>query len=210
MLTVPPLLSYLDKYGLPKVLPDLDYVIVTTHKLRRPGVVACAGERSLAAKAFRKIRDSFASADREIRRKFAYSISIGADIFKLEHTAEVKHLAPIKRLSAVFNGREIMLGKTSYPDVCELLVVDRNSDEECRVVAGSRTQSKQNGLEQEVAALAGPQELQRRISSSYEEGMGDAPVAVFDVFLDDDPQRRCTETNMEAPLLQTIAETGPS
>ncbi|KAK8768487.1 hypothetical protein V5799_015048 [Amblyomma americanum] len=78
MFTVPPLPEFIEAYNLSIVLPKLQYVVVATHKLRRPGVVACTGERALAAVAFRKIRDQSVKSrdDIETLRKFAYSISV--------------------------------------------------------------------------------------------------------------------------------------
>ncbi|KAK8769134.1 hypothetical protein V5799_014400, partial [Amblyomma americanum] len=79
MLTVPPLLHLTEFYNLSALLPDLDFVVVATHKLRRPGVVACTGERVLAAAAFLNIREHFLKQvdAGSALRKFAYSISVG-------------------------------------------------------------------------------------------------------------------------------------
>ncbi|XP_077497660.1 uncharacterized protein LOC144108260 [Amblyomma americanum] len=139
MLTVPPLLHLTEFYNLSALLPDLDFVVVATHKLRRPGVVACTGERVQAAAAFLSIREHFLKQvdAGSALRKFAYSIS--------------------------------------------------------------------------VAAMAGPEQLRLRMRRSYEDGMGDTPVAVFDAIMDD-IHGQCSETgsDSDSPLLQAIAETGPA
>ncbi|KAH7971298.1 hypothetical protein HPB49_021134 [Dermacentor silvarum] len=171
MLTVPPLPHLLGPYQLSRLLPELDHVVISTHKLRSPGEVTCAGERRLTTAAFLRIRHLYASpsADSAVADKFVYALSQWKS-------------------------------KTAYPFVCDLQVSDTKSDKECVMALGS--------AKGEVAAFARAEDLCRRMRKAYDDGIGDAPVAVFDVQLDD-PAGRCKLKNSRGPLLRIVAEAGP-
>ncbi|KAL3214363.1 hypothetical protein MRX96_034961 [Rhipicephalus microplus] len=57
ILTVPPVLGLARKFWLMSVTRYVDYVIVTTHLLRRQGVLDCSGRRQFAAASYLAIRD---------------------------------------------------------------------------------------------------------------------------------------------------------
>ncbi|KAH6940637.1 hypothetical protein HPB50_003602 [Hyalomma asiaticum] len=179
MLTVPPLPHLLGPYQLPLVLPELDYVVVSTHKLRLPGEVACAGERRLATAAFLRIRDLYASssADSATASKFVYSLSIAPDIYNIAATTKAVFPAPMKNVAASFQGLQLWKGKTAYPLVCDLKVNDVSSDKECTMASGK--------IKGEVVTFARAEDLCRRMRKAYDDGIGDAPVAVYHVQLDD-------------------------
>ncbi|KAH7949795.1 hypothetical protein HPB49_015398 [Dermacentor silvarum] len=57
-----------------------------------------------------------------------------------------------------------------------------------------------------VAAYAGPKQLQERMHRAYDDDMGDAPVAVFDAFLDDFAGLCPGDSPRMSPQLAAIAE----
>ncbi|KAH7944147.1 hypothetical protein HPB52_016563 [Rhipicephalus sanguineus] len=57
-----------------------------------------------------------------------------------------------------------------------------------------------------VAAYAGPKQLQERMHRAYEDDMGDAPVAVYDAFLDDFAGLCPGDSPRMSPQLAAIAE----
>ncbi|KAH9373993.1 hypothetical protein HPB48_018761 [Haemaphysalis longicornis] len=79
-------------------------------------------------------------------------------------------------------------GKTRYGLVCRLTVVERNTDPECAVGYDKRSVDAGRGAERQkvkVAAFARPKEIKARLRRAYELGLGDTPVVVYNIDLDD-------------------------
>ncbi|KAL1483076.1 hypothetical protein MTO96_002146 [Rhipicephalus appendiculatus] len=202
MLTVPPLPQYVALYDLDPLLEGVEHVVLTTHKLRpRRSSVDCSGGRLYAAPAFRKIRDSYSAA---YRKKFAYSVSVGGDTFV---TRTVALGAAAHAVPPPTSGLVLRPNKTSFESVCNVKpMVENPAEKECVVAIMQIEKSLDGGVVYYVAAYAGPKQLQERMHRAYEDDMGDAPVAVYDAFLDDFAGLCPGDSPRMSPQLAAIAE----
>ncbi|CAN7945454.1 unnamed protein product, partial [Ixodes pacificus] len=82
---------------------------------------------------------------------------------------------------SVFDRPVRQKGRTTYDQVCKLRVVPQTTDPEC-AVAYWRYKSNSDF---KVAAFTGPQQLWQRMDKSYDDNMGDTPIVVHDMDLDD-------------------------
>ncbi|XP_077565113.1 uncharacterized protein LOC144180696 [Haemaphysalis longicornis] len=200
MLTVPPLKRYAALYDLEPLLDSVSHVIVATHKLRLRGALGCSGARAYASPAFREIRASYDAAH---RRKFAYSMSVGADTFV---TRSVVLGAPTAS-SPPLSGLVLRPNKTSFESVCNVKrVVVSPTDKECVVTIMHTEKSDSAGTLYHVAAYAGPKELRERMHHAYFDDMGDVPVVVFDAYLDDFGGLCPGDGSRMSPQIAAIAE----
>ncbi|XP_050032975.3 uncharacterized protein [Dermacentor andersoni] len=177
------------------------HVIVATHKLRPRSSVDCSGARLYAAPRFREIRDAYSAA---YRKKFAYSVSAGGDTFVTRSVAlgAAAHAAPPPT-----SGLVLRPSKTSFESVCNVKpVIVSPADKECVVAIMQIEKSLDASNLYYVAAYAGPKQLQERMHRAYDDDMGDAPVAVFDAFLDDFAGLCPGDSPRMSPQLAAISE----
>ncbi|XP_072140246.1 uncharacterized protein [Dermacentor andersoni] len=201
MLTVPPLPRYLGAYDLEPVLDSVEHVVVATHKLRPRSSVDCSGARLYAAPRFREIRDAYSAA---YRKKFAYSVSAGGDTFV---TGSVALGAPAHATPPPTSGLVLRPNKTSFESVCNVKPVIVNpADKECVIAIMQIEKSLDASILYYVAAYAGPKQLQERMHRAYDDDMGDAPVAVYDAFLDDFAGLCPGDSPRMSPQLAAISE----
>ncbi|XP_075723450.1 uncharacterized protein LOC119167834 isoform X2 [Rhipicephalus microplus] len=208
ILTVPPVLGLARKFWLMSVTRYVDYVIVTTHLLRRQGVLDCSGRRQYAAASYLAIRDHVLreTANPFQAAKVVYSIALGADVFRATLPLSFPMLLDAGTPSSVFDGPTIQPNKTSYDHVCRMPKGVFDGDSEC-VYAIRQTAT--GGAE--LALYAGPEELAARMRSSYYSKIGDTTVAVYDMYLDDfggNCMSAGGATAKLSPLVAAIAETG--
>ncbi|XP_065291288.1 uncharacterized protein [Dermacentor albipictus] len=208
ILTVPPVLELVRKFWLISITRYMDYVIVTTHKLRRKGVLDCSGRREFAVASYLAIRDHVLkeTANPFQAAKVVYSIALGADVFRATLPLSSPRLLDAGTPSSVFDGPTVQTNKTSYDHVCRMPKSLFDGDSEC---AYAIRQQSTGGTE--LALYAGPEELAVRMRKSYASKMGDTTVAVYDLFLDDFGGN-CAHAGGSAattsPLVVAIAETG--
>ncbi|XP_077523229.1 uncharacterized protein LOC144134126 [Amblyomma americanum] len=205
MLTVPPVVELVRRFWLINIMRYLEYVIVLTHTLRRKGVLDCPGRRQFAAASYHAIQEHvFKETSNPLHAtKIVYSISLGADVFKATLPLNHPRLLDAATPSSVFNGPTVQTYKTSYDHVCRLPKHAFDNDGECVWVLGA---SSASGTE--VALYSGPEELTLRMRRSYADRIGDATVAVYDLFLDDF-DGHCSRPGQlvaESPLVAAIAE----
>ncbi|XP_077523508.1 uncharacterized protein LOC144134473 [Amblyomma americanum] len=207
LLTVPPVLELVRKFWLVNVMRYLDHLVVTTHMLRRKGILDCTGRREFAAASYHAIRKHVLkeTSNPVEAAKVAYSIALGADVFKATLPLNSPRLLDAALPSSLFNGPTVQANKTSYDHVCRLPTKAFDEDDgECVYALGANTAAGT-----ELALFAGPAELALRMRRSYASRMGDTPVAVFDLFLGDfDGHCSLEKQAKESPLLAAIAETG--
>ncbi|XP_049526300.1 uncharacterized protein LOC119458762 isoform X2 [Dermacentor silvarum] len=206
ILTVPPVLELVRNFWLISLTRYTDYVIVTTHTLRRKGVLDCSGRREFAAASYLAIRDHVfhETANPFQAAKVIYSIALGADVFRATVPLSSPRLLDAATPSSVFDGPTVQTNKTSYDHVCRM--PKGVFDGECAYAI-----RQQSTGSTELALFAGPEELATRMRNSYASRMGDTPVAVYDLFLDDFGGN-CVyaggPTTRDSPLVAAIAETG--
>ncbi|XP_075556111.1 uncharacterized protein LOC142588363 [Dermacentor variabilis] len=208
ILTVPPVLKLVRKFWLISLTRYMDYVIVTTHTLRRKGVLDCSGRREFAVASYFAIRDHVLKETGSpfLAAKVVYSIALGADVFRATLPLSSPRLLDAGTPSSVFDGPTVQTNKTSYDHVCRMPKGVFDGDSEC---AYAIRQQSTGGTE--LALYAGPEELAARMRNSYASKMGDTTVAVYDLFLDDFGGN-CAyaggPTTTGSPLVAAIAETG--
>ncbi|XP_049267051.1 uncharacterized protein LOC119374933 [Rhipicephalus sanguineus] len=208
ILTVPPVLELVRKFWLISLTRYVDYVIVTTHLLRRQGVLDCSGKREFAAASYLAIRNHILkeTANPFQAAKVVYSIALGADVFRATLPLSFPKLHDAGTPSSVFDGPTIQPNKTSYDHVCRMPKGVFDGDSEC--VYAIRQQATGST---ELALYAGPEELAARMRNSYASKIGDTTVAVYDMFLDDFSGNCMSAegpTTTLSPLVAAIAETG--
>ncbi|EEC00155.1 hypothetical protein IscW_ISCW016203 [Ixodes scapularis] len=146
----------------------------------------------MAARALAQLR----AEHPEYWSKFIYSVSVAPYTYRTDSSPQ---LGATSKNHSVFDWPVRQKGRTSYDQVCKLDVVQQTTDRECAVAyQGSRRSG-----DFKVAAFAGPQQLWRRMAMSYDDGMGDTPVVVYDLDLDDF-LNKCTPSVM-SPLVEAIA-----
>ncbi|XP_072142227.1 chitotriosidase-1-like [Dermacentor andersoni] len=198
IVSVPPVKSRLSAYSLDKMVSAVDYVIIKTHTHTAPpslrNVVRCSGDQSAAADVFNAALSTFNMTD---KANLGYSISVGPETF----------MAPAAQLGAPVLGMiqwdntTRQPGRTSYASVCpDMPVLRTASHPQCLMVA-RRIDNETVG----VATFADVYALQQRMNRTYADQMGMAPVAVFDIDLDDFAGN-CT--GVMSPLIRAVA-TGP-
>ncbi|XP_037576548.1 uncharacterized protein LOC119458755 [Dermacentor silvarum] len=208
ILTVPPVLELVRKFWLISLTRYTDYVIVTTHTLRRKGLLDCSGRREFATASYLAIRDHVfqETANPFQAAKVIYSIALGADVFRATLPLSSPRLLDAGTPSSVFDGPTVQTNKTSYDHVCRMPKGVFDGDSECAYAIRQQTTGST-----ELALFAGPEELVTRMRKSYYSKMGDTPVAVYDLFLDDFGGN-CVyaggPTTRDSPLVAAIAETG--
>ncbi|XP_065291291.1 uncharacterized protein [Dermacentor albipictus] len=208
ILTVPPVLELVRKFWLISLTRYMDYVIVTTHTLRRKGVLDCSGRREFAVASYFAIRDHVLKETGSpfMAAKVVYSIALGADVFRATLPLSSPRLLDAGTPSSVFDGPTVQANKTSYDHVCRMPKGVFDGDSEC---AYAIRQQSTGGTE--LALYAGPEELAARMRNSYASKMGDTTVAVYDLFLDDfggNCAYAGAPTTTGSPLVAAIAETG--
>ncbi|XP_070387979.1 probable chitinase 10 [Dermacentor albipictus] len=197
IVSVPPVKSRLSRYSLPSNVTAVDYVIIKTHTHTAPpplrNVVRCSGDQRAAADVFNAALSTFNMTD---TAKLGYSISVGPETFK----------APAAQLGAPVLGmikwdnNTRQPGRTSYASVCHMPVLRNASHPQCFIVG--RWIDSQSV---HVATFANETALQQRMNRTYADQMAMAPVAVFDIDLDDF-EGKCT--GVMSPLIRAVA-TGP-
>ncbi|KAH7967187.1 hypothetical protein HPB49_023392 [Dermacentor silvarum] len=198
IVSVPPVKSRLSAYSLDKMVSSVDYVIIKTHTHTASpsllNLVRCSGDQGVAADVFNAALSTFNMTD---KANLGYSISVGPETFK----------APVAQLGAPVLGmirwdaNTRQPGRTSYASVCkEKPVLETPSHPQCLMVA--RPIDSQTV---QVATFANEKALQQRMNRTYADQMAMAPVAVFDIDLDDFAGK-CT--GVMSPLIRAVA-TGP-
>ncbi|KAH6941299.1 hypothetical protein HPB50_016070 [Hyalomma asiaticum] len=179
MISVPPVKSRMSGYSLDLVANYCDYIIIKTHTHTAPpslrGVVRCSGDQNVAADVFNEaLKLPWSLID---KWRLGYSISVAPETFR----APAAQLgAPV--LGAIqWNYHTRQPGRTSYASVClERPVIRSRSHPQCLIVA--RHYGSQNV---HVATFADEQAMMERMNRSYSDQMAIAPVAVYDIDLDD-------------------------
>ncbi|CAN8003310.1 unnamed protein product, partial [Ixodes hexagonus] len=151
-----------------------------------------AKDYEMAARALSQFRDEFPAE----RNKFIYSVSVGPYTYK---TPGAPELGATSTGHVIFDWPVRHKGRTTYDQVCKLDIVQQTTDRECAVAYAP---SEKSG-DLKVAAFAGPQQLWRRMAMSYEDDMGDTPIVVYDLDLDDF-LNKCTPSVM-SPLTEALA-----
>ncbi|XP_065290765.2 uncharacterized protein [Dermacentor albipictus] len=197
IVSVPPVKSRLSRYSLDKRVSAVDYVIIKTHTHTASpsllNVVRCSGDQSVAADVFNEALSTFNMTD---KANLGYSISVGPETFK----------APAAQLGAPVLGMiewdntTRQPGRTSYASVCRMPVFLTPSHPECLMVM-----RRIDNQTVHVATFANETALQQRMNRTYADQMAMAPVAVFDIDLDD-VEGKCT--GVMSPLIRAVA-TGP-
>ncbi|KAL1445646.1 hypothetical protein MTO96_029114 [Rhipicephalus appendiculatus] len=198
MISVAPVKSRLSNYSLDQVASMVDYIIIKTHAASPPllrNVVRCSGDHRVAADVFNAALNTLPNLDD--RWRLGYSISVAPETF----------LAPVAQLGAPVLGtvqwdnHTRQPGRTSYASVCQQQPVIRTSSHPlCLMVARQVDSQTVN-----VATFADERALMERMNLTYSDQMAMAPVAVFDMDLDDFTGK-CG--NGMSPLIRAIA-TGP-
>ncbi|XP_070389631.1 uncharacterized protein [Dermacentor albipictus] len=192
ILAVPPKLALMSVYNLPRAMSVVKYVVVKTHTLRLSSAVYCSGARQYAARIFNDVRNSLPP---QLRHKLAYSISVAPDTF----TARDAVMGAVSLGPSMWENYTKKPDKTHYAAICHMNVTRFPEHPECALVSqGSDTYFK-------VAAFAGPEELQTRMRRAYDDGMGDVPVVVYDVDLDD--FKGYCPAGVMSPLIRALAIT---
>ncbi|XP_070377567.1 probable chitinase 2 isoform X5 [Dermacentor albipictus] len=183
VLSVPPAPHRLRHYGIERILPMLEHVIVTTHRLGRGRVVVgCSGGGDDTARVMRAVRKRFPP---EWWKRFIYSVSVGAHTFT---TADAPYLGAPSTGPSSFDYYTRQPGKTRYDLVCQLTRTEKAAGAECDVGYLSSTDASQvttGRRDVKVAAFAAPNEIQTRMRRAYAYNLGDTPIAVYDIDLDD-------------------------
>nr|XP_037288775.1 probable chitinase 10 [Rhipicephalus microplus] len=174
MISVPPVKSRLDHFSLDQVAANVDYIIIKTHTHTAPrslfNVVRCSGDQSVAADVFNEALNMIPALDQKSR--LGYSISVAPETF----------LAPVAQLGAPILGtmqwdnHTRQPGRTSYASVCQEKPVIRTSSHPLCLMVARQVDSQTR--EHERALL-------ERMRLTYSNKMAMAPVAVFDIDLDD-------------------------
>ncbi|XP_054933132.1 uncharacterized protein [Dermacentor andersoni] len=131
------------------------------------------------------------------KANLGYSISVGPETFK----AQAAQLgAPVLGMIQ-WDNTTLQPGRTSYASVCTHTPVLRTAwHPQCLIVA-----RRIDNQTVHVATFADEYALQKRMNRTYADQMAMAPVAVFDIDLDDFAGN-CT--GVMSPLIRVVA-TGP-
>ncbi|XP_077551322.1 uncharacterized protein LOC144165037 isoform X1 [Haemaphysalis longicornis] len=194
ILAVPPDPDVVKHYDLVRALAVCEYAVVKTHTLRLRGLIGCSGARVYAAHVFHQIRRSLPP---DYQQKLAYSVSVGADSFT---AASVQIYAPATG-EAQWAGVTQQPEKMRYAILCGgrrgISIARFPNHPECALA------SRTAGTQFEVAAFMGPDEVLTRMRNSYDDGMGDVPIMVYDIELDDF-SGQCNP-HVTSPLIQALA-----
>ncbi|KAH7934816.1 hypothetical protein HPB52_001000 [Rhipicephalus sanguineus] len=192
MISIPPVKSRLSAYSLQAVVSMVDYIIIKTHtafpSLRN--VVRCSGDHRVAADVFNAALALLPTWDDKLR--LGYSISVAPETF----------LAPVAQLGAPALGTKQwdnytrQPGRTSYASVCRETPVIRTSSHPLCLMVARQIDS------QTVATFSDEQAIMERMNLTYSDNMAMAPVAVFDIDLDDFTGK-CG--NGPSPLIRAVA-----
>ncbi|KAL1437667.1 hypothetical protein MTO96_048695 [Rhipicephalus appendiculatus] len=199
MISVPPVKSRLGYYSLDTVARMVDYIIIKTHThVVDPSlfnVVRCSGDQSAADDVYTEALSTLTTY--EDKSRLGYSISVAPETF----------IAPAAQLGAALLGtthwdnHTRQPGRTSYASVCqEKPVIRTQSYPLCLMV--SRPRDSQTV---QVATFSDERALMARMNLTYSNEMAMAPVAIFDIDLDDFTG---TCGSGMSPLIRAVA-TGP-
>ncbi|XP_049520328.1 uncharacterized protein LOC125944161 [Dermacentor silvarum] len=192
ILAVPPEPALVSHYNLPRAMPLVEYVVVKTHTLRLNRAVYCSGARRYAARVFTDVRSLLPP---QLRNKLAYSISVAPDTF----TARQAVMGTVSLGPSTWENYTKKPDKTHYAAICHMNATRFPEHPECALV------SQGSGTNFKVATFAGPGELRTRMRKAYDDGMGDVPIVVYDIDLDDF-KGHCPAGVM-SPLTRTLAIT---
>ncbi|KAH6928258.1 hypothetical protein HPB50_013209 [Hyalomma asiaticum] len=117
-------------------LPQVEYVIVATHRLRAEGVVSCSGGQIEAALAYWAIRKLLEPVFTE---KVIYSTAFGGDVYFSKTTRLLSYGTPL----SPFHGLTQGIPKISYTDICKLTPV--NVTDDCSLYLLERNDSGYKG-----------------------------------------------------------------
>ncbi|KAL1418378.1 hypothetical protein MTO96_005749 [Rhipicephalus appendiculatus] len=192
IVSVPPLEDRMRWYDLNKHMRGIRYVIIKTHTLRYPDLVSCSGERTYAAQAYNEIRKTF---DPVFWWKLAYSVSVAPETF----TAQTAALGAYSSGPSAWDTYTQQPGKAHFATVCKLDKIRTPDHPEC--LMASRPADNENLY---VATFSDEAALMQRMSQSYDDGMGVAPVVVYDVDMDD-YLGNCSGAATMSPLVRALA-----
>ncbi|KAH7939138.1 hypothetical protein HPB52_007179 [Rhipicephalus sanguineus] len=198
MISISPVKSRLTAYSLGTVAGMVDYIIIKTHThVLSPSmfnVVRCSGDQSAADDVYTTALSALTTF--EDKSRLGYSISVAPETF----------IAPAAQLGAPVLGttqwdnHTRQPGRTSYASVCQKPVIRTHSHPLCLMVARPRDNHTVH-----VATFSDERALMERMNLTYSNEMAMAPVAVFDIDLDDFTG---TCGNGISPLIRAVA-TGP-
>ncbi|KAH6934544.1 hypothetical protein HPB50_025248 [Hyalomma asiaticum] len=192
IISVPPEQSRIQYYNLNEIVNYVHFVIVKTHVLVMPDIVACSGERVSSARVFNQVVQT---VNFTFRNKFAYSISVAPETF----TATSSNLWVRSTGPSKWDNYTLQPGKAHLASVCQQQAAFYSGYTECFFV--SQAQSNRTFR---VAALTPRVAVRSRIKRSYDDGMGIAPVMVYDIDLDDF-EGNCSRDQIQSPLLEQLA-----
>ncbi|KAH6921273.1 hypothetical protein HPB50_027736 [Hyalomma asiaticum] len=192
IVSIPPIVARMRWYDLNKHLSKILYVIVKTHTLRYPDLVSCSGERTFAAQVYNDIRRMF---NQSSWWKLGYSVSVAPETF----TAHMAVLGAYSSGPSTWDTYTRQPGKAHYVAVCNLDKLRTADRPECLM-----TSRPVDNDTLHVVAFADEEALVQRMVQSYSDGMGVAPVAVYDVDLDD-YRGVCSGGAVMSPLIRALA-----
>ncbi|XP_075540028.1 uncharacterized protein LOC142574920 [Dermacentor variabilis] len=192
MMSVPPDESRIQLYHLSYTATLVQFVIVKTHTLVRPGIVTCNGDRVSAARIFNKVIEPISIT---LRHKFGYSMSVAPETFTAEEDSMwVRSSGPSR-----WENYTLQLGKTHMAAVCHQAPRYYGTEEECLF-----TSQTDDNVTFRIATLLTPSAVRERIKRSYDEGMGIAPVMAYDIDLDDF-EGSCGNGTHMSPIIEELA-----
>ncbi|KAL1467933.1 hypothetical protein MTO96_041816, partial [Rhipicephalus appendiculatus] len=102
----------------------------------------------------------------------------GADTFT---TAGSAQLGEPSKGPSTFDYYTRQPQRTRYDLVCQLPRGRQGTDDECAVAY----KPIRNSADVKVAAFAGPKEIRVRLNRAYDLNLGDTPIVIYDIDLDD-------------------------
>ncbi|XP_064479894.1 uncharacterized protein LOC135393352 [Ornithodoros turicata] len=195
-LTIPPRADYVERYGMNTYHNELDFIIVTTHTLQSGRRVECKGRGIESARIARAV---MALVPHGAARKVAVSISLGVNTF----VAEEPHIGSASTKGAPIDPTSKHPRKAGYHSVCNLPRSQwvETGEDEC-----SMTFSLAGPNVYYVATFMTEENIRIRMRRSYERGVGDSPVVVYDMDLDDF-MGTCSASGYTSTLMNAILHT---
>lgn len=190
MVSVPAIELRARLYDIGNMAQQVEYLVVKTHVVRSYGLVSCSGAQAFVAKVFNNIR---ALLNRTYWPKIAYSVSVAPETF----TAEVAQLGAPSSGPSRWDNYTMQPGRAHYAALCRQPVIRTPEHPECLM-----TQRRLGLYNVHVATFSDPAALRSRVRKAYTDGMGMAPVMVYDIDLDDF-QGRCGFGM--SPLIRALA-----
>ncbi|XP_064476066.1 chitotriosidase-1-like [Ornithodoros turicata] len=188
IVTLPPLIQDLRLYAANKYADKVNYVAVATHRLLRGQNVVECKDRGAESNAI--IHQVHVAISKFPHRKVCMSISVGPSTF----TAMYPTLGTSGKTGAAIDPTTKQPGKAGYYKVCKMRMQTNTGDPECSI----------NYDGPNVATFSSPENLKYRMQQTYDQGLGDICVVIFDMDLDDFAGECPRHGHLHSPLTATI------